>query len=246
MGTQTTEVVAWKGILHPNGPLSAIENRRARWSLSTMTSLYAKVWTASCDLAHYHINVFESAAHFKSSDLPIEPLCIVLDLQLSGENGLDLQAELTAQTYSPPIIFLSGRANVSSSVAAMKNGAIDFLENPVDGTLLLATISRAIERDVAGRAEQVRRNELLDRIFRLTPREHEVLTYVIAGCLNKQIAMHLAISEKTVKVHRGRVMEKTRARSVAELTRLCDEIGIKPAKDASTVARTTGNRRTTS
>jgi FixJ family two-component response regulator len=110
----------------------------------------------------------------------------------------------------------------------MKNGAVDFLEKPVKDTLLLATIARAIEKDVAGRVAHARRTLTGDRIARLTSREREVLTHVIAGRLNKQIACDLGISEKTVKVHRGRVMEKVCVRSVAELTRLCDEIGLAP------------------
>jgi len=178
--------------------------------------------------AAYNVVVFESVSHFKQAELSSEPTCIVLDLQMPQLSGLDLQADLVTQDYHPPVIFLSGHADVPSSVAAMKNGAVDFLEKPVKDTLLLATIARAIEKDVAGRVVHARRTQTRDRIARLTSREREVLTHVIAGRLNKQIACDLGISEKTVKVHRGRVMEKVCVRSVAELTRLCEEIGLAP------------------
>ena len=180
--------------------------------------------------ASYHVVVFESVDHFKQAELPSEPTCIVLDLQMPRSTGLDLQAELMTQDYHPPIIFFSGHADVSSSVAAMKNGAVDFLEKPVDDTLLLATIDRAISKDADRRAVRAEKVDIRNRIAKLTKREHEVLTHVIAGRLNKQIACDLGIAEKTVKVHRGRVMEKVCVHSVAKLTRLCGEIGLPPAK----------------
>jgi len=180
--------------------------------------------------ASYNVVVFESVGHFKQAELSSEPTCIVLDLRMPHSTGLDLQADLMTQDYHPPIIFLSGHADVLSSVAAMKNGAVDFFEKPVEDTVLLGAIDRAIEKDGAARAMQARTSQIRDRIARLTSREHEVLTHVIAGRLNKQIACDLGISEKTVKVHRGRVMQKACARSVAALTRLCGEIGLTPFK----------------
>ncbi len=178
--------------------------------------------------ASYSAIGFESVLQFQQSRFPTEPTCIILDLQMPHATGLDLQSELISQEYYPPIIFLTGYGDVRSSVAAMKNGAFDFLEKPVDDTLLLATIDRALAQDVVTRAEITRKAELQDAVSSLTRREYEVLTHVIAGRLNKQIATDLAISEKTVKVHRGRVMKKAGVRSVAELTRLCDEIGVAP------------------
>ncbi len=178
--------------------------------------------------ASYSAIGFESVLQFQQSRLPTEPTCIILDLQMPHATGLDLQSALISQEYYPPIIFLTGYGDVRSSVAAMKNGAFDFLEKPVDDTLLLATIDRALAQDVVTRAEITRKAELQDAVSSLTRREYEVLTHVIAGRLNKQIATDLAISEKTVKVHRGRVMKKAGVRSVAELTRLCDEIGVAP------------------
>ncbi|MCZ6888307.1 MAG: response regulator [Gammaproteobacteria bacterium] len=178
--------------------------------------------------ASYNVVVFESVDQFKRTELSSEPTCIVLDLQMPQTNGLDLQVELITQDYHPPIIFLSGHGDVSSSVLAMKNGAVDFLEKPVDDAVLLGTIDRAIKDDAAARSVQARRAQIRERIARLTSREHEVLTHVIAGRMNKQIGFDLGISETTVKVHRGRVMDKACVRSVAELTRMCDEIGLAP------------------
>ncbi len=178
--------------------------------------------------ASYSVNVFESVHQFRQAELPSGPTCIVLDLHMPGATGLDLQSELITQEYYPPIIFLSGRGDVHSSVTAMKNGAVDFLEKPIEDSLLLATIDQAIEKDVDVRTEMAQIADIRDRMTRLTRREHQVLTHVIAGRLNKQIAIDLVISEKTVKVHRGRVMEKVCVRSVAELTRLCEKIGVAP------------------
>jgi FixJ family two-component response regulator len=180
--------------------------------------------------ASYNVVVFESVDHFNKSKVVNEAMCIVLDLQMPRTSGLELQAELMAQDYHPPIIFLTGHGDVPSSVTAMKNGAVDFLEKPVDDTLLLAAINRAMKKDSVVRATQARRNGILGRVARLTNREQEVVTHVISGRLNKQIANNLGISEKTVKVHRGRAMGKMRVRSVAELTRLCGEIGLAPVE----------------
>lgn len=179
--------------------------------------------------ASYHVVTFESVRSYMQSNHTEGPTCILLDLQMPHATGLDLQSELRSQDYHPPIVFLSGHADVHSSVEAMKNGAVDFLEKPVGATLLLATIDRAIKKDATGRVARVRRNLIYERTKSLTGRQHEVLTHVIAGRLNKQIAIDLGISEKTVKAHRGRVTEKMCARSVAELTRQCDEIGVVPA-----------------
>ena len=180
--------------------------------------------------ASYNVVVFESVDHFNQSNVSNEAACIVLDLQMPRTSGLELQAELMTQDYQPPIIFLTGYGDVSSSVAAMKNGAVDFLEKPVDDTLLLAAIDRAIKKDGVVRATHARRKGITDRVARLTNREQEVVTHVISGRLKKQIANDLGISEKTVKVHRGRAMGKMRVRSVAELTRLCEEIGLVPVE----------------
>lgn len=180
--------------------------------------------------ADYDVYDFASADEFRHAELPDEPLCILLDLYMPNETGLDLQSELLARDYHPPIVFLSGHADVNSSVTAMKNGAVDFLEKPIDDMLLFKTIDQAILKDTKVRAARLRYANLRKRIAALTNREHEILTHVIAGRLNKQIAFDLAISEKTVKVHRGRVMGKLNLHSVAELTRFCEEAGVEPSE----------------
>jgi FixJ family two-component response regulator len=180
--------------------------------------------------ASYNVLSFESVDHFRQAAPPDGPMCLLLDLQMPSTTGLELQAELMTRDYHAPIIFLSGQADVPSSVSAMKNGAVDFLEKPVAGTLLLKTIDRAIIKDAAGRVAREQRMQIEDRIVNLTNREREVLSHVIAGRLNKQIAFDLGISEKTVKVHRGRTMAKMCVRSVAELTRICAEVDLLPFK----------------
>ena len=146
--------------------------------------------------ASYSALAFKSVSQFLKAEFPTEPTCIILDLRMPHVTGLDLQLELITQDYYPPIIFLSGYGDVGSSVTAMKNGAFDFLEKPIDDLLLLATIDRAIAQDVVARADITRKAEIQDAMSSLTRREYEVLTHVIAGRLNKQIATDLAISEK--------------------------------------------------
>jgi FixJ family two-component response regulator len=142
---------------------------------------------------------------------------------------MDLQDELSRADYSMPIIFITGRGNIPMSVQAMKRGAVDFLTEPFDDKELLQAVKKAIERDRAAKAERVEVHGALKLIEQLTPREQEVLRYVITGMLNKQIALKLDIAEKTVKVHRGRIMEKLHVDSVADLVRLAEKAGIKPA-----------------
>jgi len=155
--------------------------------------------------------------------------CLILDVQMPGLSGMDLQAELNKADYHLPIIFITGHGDIPMSVEAMRKGAVDFLTKPFDDKELLRAVEGAIEKDRRTRAEY---DEILDirrRIQLLTPREHEVLRQVIIGLLNKQIAWNLDIAEKTVKIHRGRVMEKLRVQSVADLVRLAEKAGVKPA-----------------
>ena len=148
---------------------------------------------------------------------------------MPGLSGMDLQVELNKADYHLPIIFITGHGDIPMSVEAMRKGAVDFLTKPFDDKELLQAVEKAIEKDRQTRAEY---DEILDirrRIQLLTPREHEVLRQVIIGMLNKQIAWNLDIAEKTVKIHRGRIMEKLRVQSVADLVRLAEKAGIKPA-----------------
>jgi FixJ family two-component response regulator len=149
---------------------------------------------------------------------------------MPGLTGLDLQETLAIAAHSTSIVFITGYRDVRASVKAMKAGAVDFLTKPVDDEELLGVIERAVARAGAARREEDRVTMVRERIQTLTPREAEVFALVVTGMLNKQIAFDLGVSEKMVKVHRGRVMEKMRARSIAELVRLADEGGVISAK----------------
>ncbi len=157
--------------------------------------------------------------------------CIVLDVRMPGLSGMDLQDELSQADYSMPIIFITGHGNIPMSVQAMKRGAVDFLTKPFDDEELLQAVKKAIEKDRKDKAERAEVHDTLRRIKRLTPREHEIFRYVITGMLNKQIALKLGIAEKTVKAHRGRIMEKLCVASVAELVRLAEKAAIEPPED---------------
>jgi len=167
--------------------------------------------------AGFAVRTFPSSEEFLSKTQSGEPGCLVLDLTMPGVNGLDLQAQLARTGNECPVVFLSGNADISQSVKAMKAGAVDFLTKPVDREKLLAAVRIAIGKDVNARAARQARDAIASRLAALTPREHEVLAGVVAGKLNKQIAAELGTAEKTIKVHRARVMKKMRAGSVAEL-----------------------------
>jgi FixJ family two-component response regulator len=149
---------------------------------------------------------------------------------LPGLDGLALQEELSARQASLPIVFLTGVGDIAMSVAAMKQGAYDFLTKRADEAVLLDAIRQAVAGQRANLADALAVNALGVRLMSLTPREGEVLRWVIGGALNKQIAAHLGIAEKTVKIHRGRVMEKLAVGSVAELVSLCQQAGVRPLK----------------
>ncbi len=146
--------------------------------------------------------------------------CIVIDLQMPGASGLDLQARLAEQDIVLPVIFLTGRGDIGTSVRAMKAGAVDFLTKPVEPSELLEAVATALAHAWALNAVRMAEAGLAQRLERLTPREREVLDLVVNGRLNKQIAGDLGVAEKTVKVHRARVMEKLGARNLADLVRL--------------------------
>jgi FixJ family two-component response regulator len=173
------------------------------------------------------VAVFPSAAEFLDADKPDAPACLVLDLELPDINGLELQREL-ADRQAPPIVFVTGHGDIPSSVRAMKAGAVEFLSKPFGDQELLAAIDEAIALDRTERSKRSERSELQRRYDRLTARELEVLTFVVAGFANKQTAGELGTSEITIGVHRGQIMRKMGARSLAELVRLADKLGIQP------------------
>jgi FixJ family two-component response regulator len=179
--------------------------------------------------AGLNVAAFASPREFLERYDPNLAGCLVLDLAMPGLNGLELQQMLAARGSRLPIIFLTGHGDIPTSVQAMKRGAVDFLTKPVDDDELLATIRRAFEKGRALREAHAELAGIEQRLATLTPREREVLRHIISGRLNKQIAADLGTVEKTVKVHRARVMEKMRVRSLAELVRLAERAGIKAA-----------------
>ncbi len=175
--------------------------------------------------AGFGVAAFGSAAEFLESEKPDSPACLVLDLELPGRSGLELQREL-ATSDSPPIIFITGHGDVPSSVRAMKAGAIEFLSKPFGDEELLQAIDAAIAIDRTARQRRSELAELQKRYGLLTPREREVLPFVTAGLANKQTAAELGTSEITIGVHRGQITRKMGARSLAELVRMADRLGI--------------------
>ena len=163
------------------------------------------------------------------------PACLVLDVQLPGPSGLDLQRELASRGARIPIIFLTGRGSIPISVRAMKEGAVEFLTKPVRSRDLLASVRAALAGDRAVQEERRELAALSDRYARLTAREREVMAHVVAGLLNKQIARTIAASERTVKFHRAHVMEKMQADSLADLVRLAARLGLQPPDTTSPV-----------
>jgi FixJ family two-component response regulator len=183
---------------------------------------------------------FDSPMAFLDGHDPAAPGCAVLDIAMNGLSGLELQQALAERGSVRPIIFLTGRGDIPTTVRAMKAGAVDFLTKPVEADRLVDAIRAALEKDRLARQARGEREGIEQRLARLTPRELEVLRHVIAGRLNKQIAAALGTAEKTVKVHRGRLMTKLAVRSVAELVRIAGMADITPADDwrPSAVGRT--------
>lgn len=152
------------------------------------------------------------------------PACLVVDLKMPGLSGLDLQDLLLERGIELSLVFISGRADVQSGVRAMKGGAVDFLEKPVSDEALLVAVERGLEQDRERRIQRAERAQLQERLVTLTPRERDVFGLIVTGLLNKQVGARLGTTEKTVKVHRSRVMQKMGAHSLAELVRMADKI----------------------
>jgi FixJ family two-component response regulator len=176
------------------------------------------------------VELFGSARDFAQSKKPDAPGCLVLDIRLPGISGLDFQAELTAAGIHIPIIFMTGHGDIPMSVQAMKAGAVDFLAKPFRDQEMLDAVVRALERDQKRREGEKVVVELRNRFDSLTSREREVITFVVDGLMNKQIAGKLGVTEITVKVHRVNMMRKMKARSVIDLVGMADLLGIRRPK----------------
>jgi FixJ family two-component response regulator len=172
------------------------------------------------------VEAFGTAQEFLAANRPDAPGCLVLDVRLPGLSGLDLQRQLLEADIQMPIIFITGHGDIQMSVEAMKAGAVEFLTKPFREQALLDAVQQAIERDREGHAQRAALAELRGRYQTLTSREQEIMTFVVRGLLNKQIAGELGSTEATVKVHRAKLMHKMKADSLADLIRMAEKLGV--------------------
>ena len=183
------------------------------------------------EFAGWHPETFASAEEFLARPRIATPSCLVLDVSLPALNGLELQKLIGADRVDMPIIFITGHGDVPMTVQAMKAGAVEFLTKPFDDEVLLSAIRHALKHSAAVLDEQAEITDLRDSFDSLTPREQDVMRLVVAGMLNKQIGLKLGISEITVKAHRGKVMQKMKADSIADLVKTAVRLGLVPAKN---------------
>jgi FixJ family two-component response regulator len=183
-------------------------------------------------LAGYTVHTYASANEFLTHLPSASPGCLLLDVQMPGTSGLELQELLAKSADVLPIIFVTGHGDIPMSVRAMKSGAVDFLTKPVPKAVLLGAIAQALEREATERAVRERSRAAQARYERLTPREREVFAHLISGQLNKQVAFDLGTAERTIKAHRHSIMQKLEAGSIADLVTLAAELGIAPTRNS--------------
>jgi FixJ family two-component response regulator len=202
---------------HPGGPTVYVVDDDKAMRLSLARLLRSADW---------NVETFASGSEFLERAPITGRGCILLDVKMPGMNGLELHESMSDAGISLPVIFLSGNSDIPMSVRAMKHGAVDFLVKPVEEDVLFQVMAQAISRHDAGLEVRQHRDRIVSRIAQLSSREQQVLKQILQGRMNKQIGFALGIAEKTVKVHRSRVMEKMEAGSVAELVHMCDAAGI--------------------
>lgn len=175
----------------------------------------------------FDVALFASTSEFLSAGVPEVASCLVLDVRLHGENGLEFQERLAADGFAIPVILITGHGDIPMTVRGMRAGAVDFLPKPFDDEQLLAAVYSALDTDRARRSAQHGNMSLRKAHTTLTPREREVMALVVTGLMNKQVAARLTLSEITVKIHRGNVMRKMQAQSLADLVRMAEQLGIR-------------------
>ena len=181
--------------------------------------------------AGWQVETFVSAEEFLARPRTVVPSCLVLDISLPDINGLELQKLIAPDRIDMPIIFVTGHGDIPMTVQAMKAGAVEFLTKPIDDDALLNAIRHAIERSSAALGDEGEMRALRERYTSLTPRERDVMKLIVTGMLNKQVGLKLDISEITVKAHRGKVMQKMKADSLADLVKIAVRLGLTPAKN---------------